>query len=340
MWIIGGGIVDISLYKGIHVYCETRGDRVVDNSLELLGEATVLKEKMDHQPEVTAIIIGDNVERHVETLARYGADKVILVEDEKYSIYRPDYYAEALAKVSEEYKPEIVLVGATSRGEEIGPTAAKILDTGMAAHCVELDIREDGEFLQVVPAFGGKVLGDILCPNHRPQMASMKAGLADKRVFEGKEASVERFNPEVTGYGNKIEVLEVKEDDTEKVSLGNAELIVAGGFGIGNQEGWDKLEKLAELLNGATGCTRPALDEGWTDKDETMVGTSGVAIKPKIYLGFGISGAAHHTCGIKGAGTIISVNRDENAPIFDVSDYKIISDWEKVVDSLIEKLSA
>ena len=331
--------MDISLYKGIHVYCETRGDKVIDNSLELLGQATVLKAKMDHNPEVTAVIIGKDVKKHSRTLASYGADKVIVVEGEEFSIYRPDYYAEALAKVSEEYKPEIVLIGATSRGEEIGPTAAKILDTGMAAHCVDLDIMEDGEFLQVVPAFGGKVLGDILCPNHRPQMASMKAGLVDKRIFEGKEAPVETFKPQVTGYGDRIEVLEVLEDNREKASLGNADLIVAGGFGIGNQDGWDKLEKLAEILNGATGCTRPALDEGWTDKEETMVGTSGVAIKPKLYLGFGISGAAHHTCGIKGAGTIISVNRDENAPIFDVSDYKVVSDWEKVVDALIEKLS-
>jgi len=242
--------------------------------------------------------------------------------------------------VADEYKPEIVLVGVIHKGEEIGPMAAKILDTGMAAHCFELDIREDGEFLQVVPAFGRKVLGDILCPNHRPQMASMKAGLVDKIVFEGKKAEVEEFNPEVSGYGDKIEVLEVVEDTTEKVYLSNAELIVAGGFGIGDQAGWDKLEKLAKILNGATGCTRPALDEGWTEREETMVGTSGVAIKPKVYLGFGISGAAHHTCGIKGAGTIISVNRHDNAPIFEVSDYKVVSDWEKVVDVLIEKLSA
>ncbi|SHJ47747.1 electron transfer flavoprotein alpha subunit [Dethiosulfatibacter aminovorans DSM 17477] len=331
--------MDTSLYKGIHVYCETKGDRVIDNSLELLGEAAMLKEKMGQDTVVTAVIIGDDVEKHVETLARHGADKVVVVEDEKYSVYRPDYYAEALAKVADEYKPEIVLVGATHKGEEIGPTAAKILDTGMAAHCVELNIREDGEFLQVVPAFGGKVLGDILCPKHRPQMASMKAGLADKVIFEGKEAEVERFNPEVTGYGDKIEVIEVIEDTTERVSLSNAELIVAGGFGIGTQEGWDKLEKLAKLLHGATGCTRPALDEGWTEREETMVGTSGVAIKPKVYIGFGISGAAHHTCGIKGAGTIISVNRDKDAPIFDVSDYKVVSDWEKIVDALIEKLS-
>lgn len=242
--------------------------------------------------------------------------------------------------MADEYKPEIVLVGVIHKGEEIGPMAAKILDTGMAAHCFELDIREDGEFLQVVPAFGRKVLGDILCPNHRPQMASMKAGLVDKIVFEGKKAEVEEFNPEVSGYGDKIEVLEVVEDTTEKVYLSNAELIVAGGFGIGDQAGWDKLEKLAKILNGATGCTRPALDEGWTEREETMVGTSGVAIKPKVYLGFGISGAAHHTCGIKGAGTIISVNRHDNAPIFEVSDYKVVSDWEKVVDVLIEKLSA
>ncbi|HAE43817.1 MAG TPA: electron transfer flavoprotein subunit alpha/FixB family protein [Clostridiales bacterium] len=336
---MGVNEMDIKQYKGIHVYCEINKGKIIDNSLELLGEATVLKSKIAHQPEVTAVIIGFELDDYVQIVSEHGADHVVLVDDERYKEYRPDYFAEALAEVSNKYKPEILLVGATTKGEEIGPTTAMMVNTGMAAHCVELNIKENGEFVQVVPAFGGKVLGDILCPNHRPQMASVKSGLVSKQFFPGKVAKVERFNPDVKGYGDKIEILEVIDDNKVKVSLQSADLIVTGGFGIGNQEGWDKLEKLAGLLNGVTGCTRPALDEGWTDKDETMIGTSGVAIKPKFYIGFGISGAAHHTCGIKGAGTIISVNRDAHAPIFDVSDYKVIGDWEKIVDALIAKLS-
>ncbi|MBS7528614.1 electron transfer flavoprotein subunit alpha/FixB family protein [Fusibacter paucivorans] len=330
--------MDISAYKGIHVFCETSKGKIIENSLELLGEATVLKSKLSHNPEVTAVVIGHQLDQYTDLLGEHGADRIILIDDAKYAQYRPDFYAEALAETCKEYKPEIVLVGATLKGEEIGPTAAKILDTGMAAHCVELNIREDGQFVQVVPAFGGKVLGDILCPNYRPQMASMKAGLATKQQFSGQKAVVEAFSPDIKGFGDKIEVLEVIEEVKEKVSLGGAELVVTGGFGIGTQDGWQKLEVLASKLNGVTGCTRPALDEGWTEHEETMIGTSGVAIKPKVYLGFGISGAAHHTCGIKTAGLIISVNRDANAPIFDVSDYKVVGDWEAIVDALIEAL--
>ena len=330
--------MDITAYKGIQVYCEINNGKIIENALELLGEARILKSKIAHHPQVTAVVIGENLEGYTETLAKHGADKIVYIDEAKYAIYRPDYYAEALAEAAKKYMPEIVLVGATLKGEEIGPTTAKILDTGMAAHCVELNIRADGNFVQVVPAFGGKVLGDILCPNFRPQMASMKAGLATKQIFEGKTATVEYFNPIVTGFGDKIEVLEVVEETKDKVSLSAAEIVITGGFGIGTKEGWQKLELLAQKLKGVTGCTRPALDEGWTDHDETMIGTSGVAIKSKVYLGFGISGAAHHTCGIKTAGLIITVNRDQHAPIFDVSDYKVVGDWEKIVDALIEAL--
>jgi electron transfer flavoprotein alpha subunit len=330
--------LDISAYKGIHVFCEISKGNIIENSLELLGEATVLKSKIAHTPEVTAVVIGYALDQYTDLLAEHGADRIVLIDDKKYQDYRPDFYAEALAQTAKKYLPEILLVGATLKGEEIGPTTAMMLHTGMAAHCVELNIREDGQFVQVVPAFGGKVLGDILCPNFRPQMASMKAGLSSKVTFKGKEAVVESFSPDVKGFGDKIEIVEVIEETKEKITLGGAELVITGGFGIGTQEGWYKLEQLATKLGGVTGCTRPALDEGWTEHDETMIGTSGVAIKPKVYLGFGISGAAHHTCGIKTAGTIISVNKDPNAPIFDVSDYKVVGDWEKIVEALIQVL--
>ncbi|TFG85281.1 MAG: electron transfer flavoprotein subunit alpha/FixB family protein [Spirochaetales bacterium] len=332
--------MDLENCRGIMVYCEIDVCGIIDNSLELIGHANTLKEKMEHYPEVTAVIIGSDVGSLITVAARHGADRVIMMDNPRYRVYRPDLYSDALAAAAEKYRPEILLVGASLSGEEIGPTVAMKLHTGMAAHCVELKIRDDGQFVQVVPAFGGKVLGDILCPGFRPQMASMKAGMVSKRIFEGKVAEIESFDPDVRGFGDRLQVIETIPETRKRVSLSNAELVVTGGFGIGTQEGWDKLEHMAELLHGVSTCTRPALDAGWTDKEETMVGTSGVAIKPKVYLGFGVSGAAHHTCGIKGAGLIISVNRDANAPIFEVSDFKVVSDWEAIVNAITARLEA
>ncbi|MFH2116254.1 MAG: FAD-binding protein, partial [Spirochaetota bacterium] len=258
---------------GILVYCEIAECRIVDNSLELLGQANELIQKMGSHAEVTAVLIGKNIAALAASAATHGADKVVLIDDGRFETYRPDLYADALAAAAERYLPEILLVGASLAGEEIGPTVAMKLNTGMAAHCVELKIRDDGQFVQVVPAFGGKVLGEILCPDHRPQMASMKAGLATKRFFEGKAAKVESFNPDVKGFGDRLQFVELIPETRKLISLDGAELLVTGGFGIGTQEGWYKLEYLTQLLNGVSTCTRPALDAGWTDRKETMVGT-------------------------------------------------------------------
>lgn len=340
MLVNGGERMTFEAYKGIMVYTELNEEKVVDNSLELIGEANRLAKKLGDDVEVSAVLMGKDVKGFSKELIGYGADKVIVFEDSKLEHYRADLYSEALAKIVDEYKPEIVLVGATCQGEELGPTAAKKLDTGMAAHCVNLSINDKGELVQVVPAFGGKVLGDILCPNFRPQMASVKAGLMEKLPYEEREGVVEEFNCELKGFGDRIKVKAVNIEPKTAKSLNEAEVIIGGGFGIGGKEGWEELEKLAGILNGATGCTRPALDEGWTEGEHTMIGTSGVAVRPKLYINAGVSGAAHHTCGIKDAEVIISINKDANASMFGVSDFKIVADWKKIIPLLNEKLAA
>ena len=323
-------------YRGILVYCEIKSGKVIENSLELLGEALRLKEKLKHRPEVSALLIGENVQQYIDTVQGYGAEKIITFENDKLKLYRPDYYSEVLTKIIQKYKPEIVLTGATLQGEEIGPCTAKKLNTGMAAHCVEFKVLSDDTFVQVVPAFGGKVLGDIICPNFRPQMASVKAGLMKKAEYnKNNKAVIENYCDEIVGFGDKIEIMEITETSRERKILNKSDLIVGGGFGIGNKNVWRKLETLANALGGAVGCTRPALDEKWTEFEETMIGTSGVAVSPKIYLDIGVSGATQHTCGIKDSGIIISVNKDENAPIFEVSDYKVVEDGEKIIDALM-----
>jgi electron transfer flavoprotein alpha subunit len=332
--------MDINQYKGILVYAECCGNKISENSLELLGEARRLSEQLGENTEVLAALIGFEIHTLSEQLMGFGADKVIVFDDERLSFYRPDRYAEALCEMIEAYKPAIVLIGATSQGSELAPTVAAKLKTGLAAHCVELKINEKKQLVQVVPAFGGKVLGDILCPNFRPQIASVKPGIMQKIPFKPHVGKVKTFVCNIDGWGDNLRVVAHRQETATAKSLHEYDVIVGGGFGIGSKEGWQQLEELAQLLGGATGCTRPALDEGWTCGEHTMIGTSGTAVRPKVYLNAGVSGAAHHTCAIKNAGTIISINKDSKASIFEVSDFRIVADWGEVIPLMIEKIKA
>lgn len=332
-------IMEIKEYKNILVFAEISDNKVCDNSLELIGEANRLKAIHNNDSFVIAAVLGDNVKQYAPTLFGYGADKVVAFEDVRLKTYRSDIYGEALAGIVRKYQPEIVLVGATMLGSELAPTVAAKLKSGLAAHCTALKILDNGQFTQVVPAFGGKVLGDIYIPNHRPQIASIKAGITKKLDFCEKEGILEDFKCELNGF-DRMKVVKVEKDAETKKSLNDADCLVVGGFGIGSKEEWSKLEELAALLKGANGCTRPVLDAGWIDNEKAMIGTSGVAVRPKAYIGIGVSGAAHHTCGIKDSGLIISINKDEHAPIFACSDYKVVGDWKKIVPALIEELKA
>lgn len=330
--------MEINEYKNILVYAELAGNAISDNSLELLGEATRIKQLRNNNSKVVAVMLGNgDLDKYANTLHGYGADKVIVCQHEDLNIYRSDIYGEMLAKIIAADKPEIVLIGATMQGSELAPTVAAKLKTGLAAHCTALKILDNGQFTQVVPAFGGKVLGDIYIPNHRPQIASIKAGITQKMQFEQRDGEVEHFTYSASGF-NKLKVVNVEQEAETKRSLNDAECLVVGGFGVGTKEDFAQLEELAGLLKGATGCTRPVLDAGWIDNEKAMIGTSGVAVRPKAYLGIGISGAAHHTCGIKDAGLIISINKDENAPIFACSDYKVVGDCKKIVPEIINVL--
>lgn len=332
-------MMEINLYKNILVFAEVGEDKVCENSLELLGEANRLKNIRNNDSFVIAALVGHNVKKYAPTLFGYGADKVVAFDSPMLEVYRSDLYGEALAGIVRAYHPEIVLVGATALGSELAPTVAAKLRTGLAAHCTALKILDNGQFTQVVPAFGGKVLGDIYIPNHRPQIASIKAGITKKLDYAPKDGIVEDFSCELKGF-DRMKVTKVEKETETCKSLNEADCIVVGGFGIGSKEEWSKLEELASLLGGANGCTRPVLDAGWVSNEKAMIGTSGVAVRPKAYLGIGVSGAAHHTCGIKDSGLIISINKDENAPIFACSDYKVVADYKKIVPALIEELKA
>lgn len=326
--------------KKIWVFAEQTNctlDRVVP---ELLTKAKELAAALPGETEIGAVLLGCNVRSYCGLLASCGAEKIYLAEAEELRLYNPILYANVITRLAKQEDPEIFLFGATAIGSELGPTVAAQLKTGVAAHCVDLRIDEDGKLVAAVPSFGGKILGEILCPDTRPQMASVKPGIFVQGEPEEREPeiiSVEAGRLDIDALPLKAVKLEKKE--IEGVPLDKAEVVFCGGYGLGDKENWNKLEKLASMFGGSAACTRPVVDEGWAPGEHLMVGTSGKSIRPKAYVGFGISGATHHICGMKDSGLVISVNKDENAPMFEVSDVGIVADSGKVLDQLIEKLS-
>jgi electron transfer flavoprotein alpha subunit len=325
--------------KDIWVYMEPIEGKISDLSLEMLGEAFKLQNKMKAPGKVIAFVLGDNPEETINEVAEYGVDKIYIANHPKLAIYQPEYYSQVFAKQIAKEDPHIILIGASAVGTQLAPTIGGKVRAGVAAHCIELKLDEEDNMISVVPAFGGKVLGDILWPTSRPQMASVKAGIfekAEKKAFTGEKVDLDISF--LDSLESSLKPVSVCREPVKGVPLETAEVVICGGWGVGDQEHWTMLEKLAERLGGAISCTRPPIDEGWAPGEHMMIGTSGKSIKPKFYLGFGISGATHHVCGMKDSGLIISVNKDENAEMFSASDYAIVADVKKIVPALCEAL--
>ena len=323
--------------KDIWIYIEQIEGKIANVSLELLGEAHRLKEQMQEPGKVVAVIIGSELDQLIPTLEEYGAEKIYVADDKRLKLYESQHYATIFQKLIEKEDPHILLVGATAIGTQLAPTIAGKVKTGVAAHSVELKIDQNDQLVAVVPAFGGKVLGDILCPNRRPQMASIKPGILDKPEKKKVETEIIKVDLNfLNQVKTNLKPLNLQREEPKGVPLEEADIVVCGGWGIGDKETWHYLEQIAEKLGGAVACTRPPVDEGWAAGEHLMIGTSGKSVRPKIYLGFGISGATHHVCGMKDAGLIISVNKDENAEIFKVSDYGIVGDVKKILPLLAE----
>lgn len=308
-------------------------DRV---TLELLTKAKDLAGKLEGKTEIAAVLLGKNVKGLCDTLADYGAEVIYVGDSAELDLYNPMLYAPVITKLVKEEDPDIFLFGATAIGSELGPTVAAQLKTGVAAHCVELRINETGLLVASVPSFGGKILGEILVPDTRPQMASVKPGIFVQGDKETREPSIHWLDvTELKAEGLPLKALRIDKKEPKGVPLEKAEIVFCGGYGIGSKENWAKLETLAARVGGAAACTRPVMDEGWSPGEHVMVGTSGKSIRPKVYIGFGISGATHHICGMKDSGLVINVNRDEHCPVFEVSDIGIVEDLNKVLDQFL-----
>lgn len=327
--------------KSICVYAEYVGNKIKPVFYELLGKAWELTNAMEGDTEICAIVLGENINSFIEELKESGVDKVYFMDNEKLGMFNIDYYSAAIVQMVKDYSPYCLLIGATPLGEELAPTVGLKLKTGVAAHCTDLSIREDGELVQVVPAFGGKVLGEILTPYTNPKIASVKPGIFVATKLRGKSAEPIAINCGlVNDTISSIKAINICCNKPVGLPLEEADIVVCGGFGIGSNENWLLLDELAVLLEGAVGCTRPALDEGWIQSEDNMIGTSGKSIRPKIYIGVGISGATHHICGMKDSDLIISINKDLDADIFKASNYKIVGDGKKFLESLIREIKS
>ena len=337
-------------YKGVYVFAQ-QVDNVLDGvAFELLGKAKDLAKDLD--TDVTAVLIGSDVKGLADDLAVYGADKVIVVDDPQLKDYRTEPYAHALASVIKEYKPEIMLVGATAIGRDLGPTVSARVATGLTADCTVLEIgdfplvpqpgkeaeQKHNQLLMTRPAFGGNTIATIACPEFRPQMATVRPGVMQKAPkVEGAKAVVEEFNPGFTPDDKYVEILEIVKSVVDTVDIMDAKILVSGGRGVGSPENFKILEDLAEVLGATVSCSRAVVDAGWKPKD-LQVGQTGKTVRPNVYFAIGISGAIQHLAGMEESDLIIAVNKDETAPIFDVADYGIVGDLNKIVPALTEKL--
>ncbi|MGF7011259.1 electron transfer flavoprotein alpha subunit [Lachnospiraceae bacterium PF1-22] len=340
--------MNLSEYKGVYVYAQQVDNKIDGVALELLGKGRDLAKDLD--TDVTAVLIGSDVKGLVKKLAQYGADKVILVDDPALKEYRTEPYTHALSSVIEAFKPEIVLVGATAIGRDLGPLVSARVQTGLTADCTQLDIgdfpltpqagreQKPNQLLMTRPAFGGNTIATIACPDNRPQMATVRPGVMqkiEKRV--DAEAELIVFDPGFTPNDKYVEILDVVKSLSNTVDIMDANILVSGGRGIGGPENFYILEELAKAIGGEVSCSRAVVDAGWKPKD-LQVGQTGKTVRPNVYFAVGISGAIQHVAGMEESDIIFAINKDESAPIFDVADYGIVGDYKQIVPALAKSL--
>ncbi len=339
-------------YKGVYIYAQQVDNEISSIAYELLGKGKELA--ADLGTDVTAVLLGSNVKGLCDKLAEYGADKVIVVDDPELETYRTEPYAHALASVINEYKPEIMLVGATAIGRDLGPTVSARVATGLTADCTVLEIgdfplvavpgKEDeqkhNQLLMTRPAFGGNTIATIACPDNRPQMATVRPGVMQKiDPIPGAKAEIIEYNPGFTPNNRYVEIQEIVKAVGQVENIMDAKILVSGGRGVGSAENFKMLQDLADALGGMVSCSRAVVENGWLAQDY-QVGQTGKTVRPNVYFAIGISGAIQHVAGMEESDIIIAINKDADAPIFDVADYGIVGDLNKIVPALTEAIKA
>ena len=324
--------MNIADYKGVWVFAEQREGELQKVSLELLGEGRRQADKLG--VKLTALLLGSNIEGLSKTLAEHGADEVLIADDKLLEHYTTDAYTKVICDLVNERKPGILFVGATFIGRDLGPRVAARLNTGLTADCTSIDVEvENGDLLATRPAFGGNLMATIACPEHRPQMATVRPGVFAKVESDGANCNIEKVNVELTDSDVRTKVLETVKTAKDIIDISEAKVIVSGGRGVGSKENF-ALEELANILGGTVAGSRAAVEKGWIE-NAYQVGQTGKTVKPSIYIACGISGAIQHVAGMQDSDMIIAVNKDETAPIMKVADYAIVGDIKKVLPELI-----
>ena len=330
-------MMNIDEYNGVWVFAEQREGILQKVSLELLGKGRSLADTMN--VKLTAVLLGDDVAHLAEELIAYGADQVHLGEDPLMSLYTTEPYTKVFSQLIQSYKPEIILIGATALGRDLAPRVSARVHTGLTADCTSLDIDEEsGNLLQTRPAFGGNIMATIICPDFRPQMATVRPGVMIKMERDsGRKGEIIPCETRLSPGDLNIEILEVVKESREKVNIEDANVLISGGRGLAHKDNFALLESLAGELKGVVSGSRAVVDAGWIERDR-QVGQTGKTVRPNLYVACGISGAIQHLAGMEESDFIVAINKNATAPIFEVADLGIVGDVHKIVPALEEAL--
>lgn len=329
--------IDINEYRGVWVFVEQTEGEPARVSLELLGKGRELADKLG--VVLTAFLLGESVQDTAKELIFFGADEVIVADHPLLRDYRTELYTDIISEQAMARKPEVLIVGASPIGRDLAPRLSFRLNAGCTADCTGLDIDEESRlFVSTRPAFGGNVMATIICPEHRPQMSTVRPGvMALPEKDDSREGQIIDLELQLDEDACKVKILESVKGASEGVNIQDAERIVAIGMGAGDKETFDMIKELAELLDGEVGATRFAVEAGWVSHDR-QIGQTGKTVRPELYVGCGISGAVQHTAGMSASKMIIAINKDPNAEVFKIADYGIVGDVRKVVPAIISEL--
>ena len=329
--------MDKAQYKNVYVFVEQREGVIQNVGLELLGKARELADALNEK--VYAMLLGHDLTTQAQECIAYGADTVLRVDAPELATYVTEPYAQAIYQIIRDNKPSIVLIGATTIGRDLGPRLSARVETGLTADCTGLEISEDRDLLMTRPAFGGNTIATIACPDNRPQMATVRPGVMQKLPKEaGRAAEVIEFNPALEENNRYVEIMDIVKAVGNVENIMDAKVLVSGGRGVGSAENFEMLRDLASCFKGGmVSCSRAAVENGWLAQDY-QVGQTGKTVRPQIYFAIGISGAIQHVAGMEESDLIIAINKDEDAPIFDVADYGLVGDLKKIVPQLTAAL--
>lgn len=322
----------------VMVFVEQRSGEIQNVSLELLGKGRELADKINNK--LIAVLLGHNIKKLSEELIEYGADEVVYVEDENLDVYLTSTYTKALTEVINKKNPDIVLVGATTIGRDLAPRVSATIETGLTADCTSLEIDDENQgLLMTRPAFGGNIMATIICPNHRPQMSTVRPGVMKKLEKDiNRTGNVEKIDVKFLEDYKNVQVLKYVKENVKKVNIEDAKILISAGRGIGCKENMDALYELADLLGAEVSASRAVVDAGWIDKSR-QVGQTGKTVRPDVYIACGISGAIQHLAGMEESEYIIAINNNSDAAIFEVADLSLVGDVNKVIKNLIQELA-